>query len=356
MLEQLAGGAWRPVDRGAAPEPEQPVMDEDEVGALRGRRSNSSALAETPVTTVSTSSGPGTCSPLGRSRRIAPARAGGRGRRSDRPGGPSGTSVTWFGVSTVQFPVDAVTGAKGSSGTGESWWQWVSSAAGGRWTATGSWSAVPRGDEQGFERLVSRYRGPPHRLCAGGGSATASSRRTSPRRSSSRPCGACGPPTGHRLQGVDLRDRPQRVHRPAPLARRHAEMAALSDDLAESGPSNDPPASFELRQRLAELYLAFGQLPPLERELLALRELGGLSYAELAARQRPDHRRRRERPPPRPAKTARPLPAAERRAPAPRRPRHPAAHPATPQPVRLWDTAAVHRGVAQPGSAHRSGR
>jgi RNA polymerase sigma factor (sigma-70 family) len=126
---------------------------------------------------------------------------------------------------------------------------------------------------------------------------------------------------------------------------RQAEAAALNEDLVELRPTGDPHAALELRQRLAALCLAFGSLPPLERKLLAQRELAGLPYAELAsgtgltvpAVESALHRaRRRLRVEYRLLSGDRPL--------------------AAPPAVRLWDTSGVHRGVAQPGSAHRSGR
>ena len=130
---------------------------------------------------------------------------------------------------------------------------------------------------------------------------------------------------------------------------RRAEAAGLHDGLVELNPTHDPPAAFELRQRLAALCLAFGELPPVERELLAQRELAGRPYAELAsttgltvaAVESAVHRGRRRL-------------LAHYRLLSGERPSRPAV--AGPQPVRLWDTGGVHRGVAQPGSAHRSGR
>ncbi len=130
---------------------------------------------------------------------------------------------------------------------------------------------------------------------------------------------------------------------------RRAEVAGLHAGLVELNPTNDPPAALELRQRLAALCLAFGELPPVERELLAQRELAGRPYAELAsatgltvaAVESAVHRGRRRL-------------LAHYRLLSGERPPRPAA--AAPPPVRLWDTGSVHRGVAQPGSAHRSGR
>jgi RNA polymerase sigma factor (sigma-70 family) len=134
---------------------------------------------------------------------------------------------------------------------------------------------------------------------------------------------------------------------------RHAE-SALTEDLVELGPTCDPHAALELRQRLATLCLAFGELPQAERELLAMRELAGRSYAELAAStgltvsavESALHRaRRRLRDHYRRLSSSRTVMAS--------RPRLGGGMPAA---TRLWDTAGVHRGVAQPGSAHRSGR
>ncbi len=122
---------------------------------------------------------------------------------------------------------------------------------------------------------------------------------------------------------------------------RQAEAAALSEDLVELRPTCDPHAALELRQRLAALCLAFGSLPPHERRLLVQRELAGLPYAELAAW------------------TGLSVPAVEsalHRARRRLRVEYRLLSGERPPPVRLWDTPGVHRGVAQPGSAHRSGR
>jgi hypothetical protein len=66
QLQAALGGA---VQRSAAARPEEPVVDQHEIGAASRARVKSSTFAETPVTTVWISSLPGTCSPLGRSRR-----------------------------------------------------------------------------------------------------------------------------------------------------------------------------------------------------------------------------------------------------------------------------------------------
>jgi RNA polymerase sigma factor (sigma-70 family) len=64
--------------------------------------------------------------------------------------------------------------------------------------------------------------------------------------------------------------------------RRQADSVTLDDDVVEGRTTCDPHAALETRQRLAALWLAFGALPPLERELLVRRELCGLPYVELA--------------------------------------------------------------------------
>jgi RNA polymerase sigma factor (sigma-70 family) len=64
--------------------------------------------------------------------------------------------------------------------------------------------------------------------------------------------------------------------------RRQAEAVVLDEDFVEGRATSDPQTALETRQRLAALCLAFGALPPLERELLVRRELCGLPYVELA--------------------------------------------------------------------------
>jgi RNA polymerase sigma-70 factor (ECF subfamily) len=137
---------------------------------------------------------------------------------------------------------------------------------------------------------------------------------------------------------------------------RHAE-SALTDELVAPGPSCDPHAALELRQQLATLCQAFGELPRIDRELLGMRELAGRSYAELAAStgltvsavESALHRARQR------------LLGHYRRLNGERSPRtvigsRPRLGGGIPAAGRLWDTSGVHRGVAQPGSAHRSGR
>lgn len=63
---------------------------------------------------------------------------------------------------------------------------------------------------------------------------------------------------------------------------RQAEQA-LTEDLVAVSPSTDPQAAFEVGQEWAALRTALADLPRLEQELLGLRELAGLSYAEIAA-------------------------------------------------------------------------
>jgi RNA polymerase sigma-70 factor (ECF subfamily) len=219
------------------------------------------------------------------------------------------------------------------------------------WTADGDLVAgVRRGDEESFERLVGRYRAPVIAYVR----ARVADRDLSEDIAQEIFISA--------LRSMRASERPivfkawiYEIARNACIDQhrrrgRRAETAGLHDGLVDLSPAKDPPAALELSQRLAALCLAFGQLPPVERELLAGRELGGRPYAELAsstglsvpAVESAVHRGRRrlrvnyrlltgDRPAPPPAAVA-------------------------PGPVGLWDTGVVHRGVAQPGSAHRSGR
>jgi RNA polymerase sigma factor (sigma-70 family) len=70
--------------------------------------------------------------------------------------------------------------------------------------------------------------------------------------------------------------------------RRRGEVASLDEPGGEigamCGPGGDPHATLEVRERFAVVRRALDELPPRQRELVALRELTGLSYGELAQR------------------------------------------------------------------------
>ncbi|MEA2354472.1 MAG: hypothetical protein QOD61_601 [Solirubrobacteraceae bacterium] len=222
------------------------------------------------------------------------------------------------------------------------------------WAADGELVAGVRGgDERSFDRLVERYQGPLINYVR----ARVGDRDLSEDIAQEIFISA--------LRGMRATDQPiafkawiYEIARNACIDQyrwrgRHAEMAALTEDLVQRGSAGDPPAAVEVRQRLAALCLAFGELSPLERELLSLRELAGMSYVALAGRtglsvgavESALHRgRRRLLAHYRLLTGERPAPVVDRLA------------PDLPRRVKLWDTGGVHRGVAQPGSAHRSGR
>lgn len=150
-------------------------------------------------------------------------------------------------------------------------------------TADGELVAGVRcGDERSFEQLVDRYRGPLIAyVCSRVGDVGLSEDIAQEIFISA-------------LRGIRATERPI-VFKPwiYAIARnacidehrwqgRHVEQA-LTEDLGAVSPSTDPQAAVEVRQEWAALRAALAKLPRLEQELLGLRELVGLSYAEIAA-------------------------------------------------------------------------
>jgi RNA polymerase sigma-70 factor (ECF subfamily) len=65
--------------------------------------------------------------------------------------------------------------------------------------------------------------------------------------------------------------------------RRHVEMVPLKEDFDEPAQDPGPDAHLQSRQRLGALESALAALPVEQRQAILLREIEGLSYAEISA-------------------------------------------------------------------------
>lgn len=65
--------------------------------------------------------------------------------------------------------------------------------------------------------------------------------------------------------------------------RKVVEFVALEDDYDAPGAGPGPEAQLQTKQNLAALESALGRLPPEQREIVLLREVEDMSYAEIGA-------------------------------------------------------------------------